>query len=113
MRDKLTTFWESLLWLGLPLVCFACFIPANEYHAMGIAGVDCNGPFVVTLFALPLLAFYLASAIAQGLLLRKSPRHGAIRRLLLCLFLCCVLSPKLLEAHDASTHHAQQRACKP
>ncbi|KAF1056403.1 MAG: hypothetical protein GAK44_00251 [Pseudomonas delhiensis] len=53
-----------LLVLGLPLASMGILLDANEYRSWGGAGVDCDGPAVVALFAVPALLIYVACTLA-------------------------------------------------
>ncbi|WP_379061145.1 hypothetical protein ACFJIU_15325 [Mesorhizobium sp. UC74_2] len=70
--------WPKWLgWLGIaflvaaiPAALAAMTIPANEYKALGVDAVDCDGPISVYLFAVPTLLIYGAGAVVNGRYLR-------------------------------------------
>jgi len=54
----------AVLIATLPVAIMGLLAPSNEYRAIGVDAVDCDGPISVMLFAVPALVVYgLASAM--------------------------------------------------
>ncbi len=76
---------HGLLIVLLPLAAFAMVAPPNEYRAMGVEAVDCDGPITVLMAVLPLLAVY---GVAAAVFLSDFRRRSALWRGLLCGLIC-------------------------
>jgi hypothetical protein len=84
----LRTLGWAILVIGLPLALFAAMHPPNEYQALGINALDCDGPGETYLFAVPALLIYGAGLAVNGLQWRK--RLNALAALL-CVAICAAV----------------------
>jgi hypothetical protein len=82
----------------LPAAVFGTFFPSNEYRAMGIEAIDCDGPVSVMFFALPALAVYgVAFAIFISGFRKRRPLFLGLLCGLISLGLLWNISQALLE----------------
>ena len=87
--------WISLL-LALPLAFLAWSHPANEYRAtLGMAALDCDGPFGTYLLAAPPLLIYGAALVLNGRRWRR-PLNLAVA--VLSLVICALVMANVARA---------------
>ncbi len=99
----------ALLLLGLPLALLAGLMPVNEYEAMGIAAVDCDGPAGILVLAAPVYLLYGAGMLGFGrLALRRGARRARFAAVaVLCLLVMAAVTPNAVRAWSA----ARDAAC--
>jgi hypothetical protein len=87
--------WAVLL-LGLPMALYAAIHPPNEYRAtLGIDALDCDGPFVTYMLAVPSLLLYGAALIINARQWRK-PVNLIVA--IACLVICGAVAANLASA---------------
>lgn len=93
----------ALLLPGLPLALLAGLMPVNEYEAMGIAAVDCDGPAGILVLAAPVYALYGAGMLGFGrLALRHKARWARFAAVaVLCLLVMLAVTPNAVRAWSA------------
>ena len=94
----------ALLLLGLPLALLAGMLPVNEYEAMGIAAVDCDGPANILVLAAPVYLLYGAGMLGFGrLALRGGARRARFAAVaVLCLLVVLAVTPNAVRAWSAA-----------
>ena len=99
----------AALILALPIVLFTAAMLPNEYTAMGLGGVDCDGPDHVFIFAYPAFAIYGIAAIVNLAAARKR-RNLIVAGL--CLLVCVVITPNFVAALDAQRDNDSHHLCE-
>lgn len=92
----------------LPVAVLGLLATSNEYRAIGVDAVDCDGPLSVLIFAVPALATYAIAAAIFVLRLQK-PRSLILGGL--CGLICAGL---VWNAGNAVTEHwrnSRESAC--
>nr|WP_298098004.1 hypothetical protein [uncultured Shinella sp.] len=69
----------------LPVAVLGLLATPNEYRAMGVDAIDCDGPISVLIFAVPALVVY---AIASMMFLRRFRRLGSFFPGVICGLIC-------------------------
>ncbi|TKT76334.1 hypothetical protein [Aquamicrobium sp. LC103] len=97
-----------LSWLGylvlvaaLPLAALGATLDANEYRAMGIEAVDCDGPLSVLIFAVPAFLIYGAGMAANA---RHTRSRGAAVVAVVCGLVCVALAVNIASAISEGAH---------
>ncbi|MDR2012948.1 MAG: hypothetical protein LBQ20_07890 [Rhodanobacter sp.] len=96
MRKWLGRLGLAVLVSALPLALLAIVAPPNDYKAEGIDAVDCDGPAVVFLLAVPALFLYGWGAFAYGFNFRRRRLNLAIA--VLCTALCVLMGSNIARA---------------
>jgi len=90
--------WVVLL-LPLPLALFGAVLPANEYVAtLGFHAVDCDGPAVIFMLAVPPLVLYGTGLLVTGWHYSADRRRSIFAASLLCGFVCVALLANIARA---------------
>ena len=96
-----------VLLCAFPAVLLGALVPANRYVAQGFAGVDCEGPMHVLVFAVPVLLLYGFGAIANASRRGRSPRPLVV---LGCALACAAVAVNAADAvaflHRNATENA-------
>lgn len=97
--------------LFLPVALFGLLLPVNEYRGWGGSGVDCDGPTVVLMFAVPAAIVYAFLGLlftARGLVLRSRTSGFAV---MLCALLLAGLWPSIRAAQAEFDDHDYRQTC--
>ena len=105
-----------LAWLGyavliaaLPAAMLGIVSEANEYRAMGVDALDCDGPLGVLLFAIPAIVIYGAGAIVNA---RRFPRRRFALVACLCGLICVPLAINIAAALRESSRPDVREGCR-
>jgi uncharacterized YccA/Bax inhibitor family protein len=105
-----------LAWLGyavliaaLPLALLGAVSVANEYRAMGVDALDCDGPIGVLIFAVPAILIYGTGAIMNA---RRFRRRRALVAACLCGLICVPLAINIAAAFKESRRPDVREGCR-
>ncbi|WP_439498499.1 hypothetical protein [Bosea sp. (in: a-proteobacteria)] len=105
-----------LAWLGyavliaaLPLALLGAVSEVNEYRAMGVDALDCDGPLGVLIFAVPAILIYGTGAIINA---RRFPRRRALVVACLCGLICVPLAINIAAAIRESRRSDVRESCR-
>lgn len=105
-----------LSWLGysaliaaLPAAMLGAVSEANEYRAMGVDALDCDGPLGVLLFAVPAILIYGAGAVLNARWFRR--RRSAVVACL-CALICAPLAINIGGALHESNRPDVRDGCR-
>ncbi|WP_293798765.1 hypothetical protein [uncultured Bosea sp.] len=105
-----------LSWLGycvliaaLPLAMLGAVSEANEYRAMGVDALDCDGPLGVLLFSVPAILIYAAGGILNA---RRFRRRRSAMVACLCGLICVPLTVNIGAALRESNRPDVRDGCR-
>lgn len=108
------TDWRA--WLGytaliaaLPAALLGAVSVPNEYRAMGVDALDCDGPLGVLFFAVPAILIYGAGAIING---RRFRRPRSAIAACLCGLICVPLAINIAAALRESSLPDVREGCR-
>lgn len=108
--------WRAALpWMAfvlfLPVAFLGLMVPVNEYRGWGGSGVDCDGPTVVLMFAVPAAIAYVFLGLlftGRAWVLRNAASGIAM---ILCALLLAGLWPRIREAQAALEDRDYLQTC--
>ncbi|PRA51824.1 hypothetical protein CQ062_19635 [Ochrobactrum sp. MYb68] len=92
----------------LPVAVFGMSFPTNEYRAMGIEAIDCDGPITVLIIALPALAVY---GVASAVFLSSFRSRRSLFFGLFCGLICLGLGWNIGTAVLEQSRNGQETVC--
>lgn len=108
-----------LAWLGYsaliaasPVAMLGAVSEANEYRAMGVDALDCDGPLGVLLFAVPAILIYGAGAIISARRYRRSRRLRSAVAACLCGLICVPVAINIGAALRESNRPDVREGCR-
>ncbi|MCZ7480876.1 hypothetical protein [Rhizobium rhizogenes] len=108
MPDTPRFFRYAVLAAMLPVVVLGITTPPNEYRAVGIEAVDCDGPISVLIPAVPALAAY---AIIGWVFLSGAKRHRSLISGSICVAISLALIWNIGAALLEHRRNAAEMAC--
>lgn len=91
-----------------PVAVLGILLPANEYLSMGIVGaVDCDGPLLILVIAIPTLITYLIGFTVYFRLARLHKTAATIAMVVVSASICIALSGAIasaLKEHFSTDH---------
>jgi len=104
--------YAAALVLCAPLALPGALADANEYQAMGLAGaVDCDGPLVVLVCAVPALFLYLPGVPVFGRWAWSSPRVWNVAAAAVLTLVCTALVVNAASALEALASPSHKEVC--
>lgn len=92
-----------------PVAVFGVAGTANEYRAIGVDGVDCDGPLSVLLFALPAITVY---GIAASIFFYRFRRRGSLVLGIICGLICVGLLWNIADAVAEQLKNSTEATCQ-
>lgn len=108
-RSWLAWLGYSALIAALPAAMLGAVSEANEYRAMGVEALDCDGPLGVLLFAVPAILIYGAGTIINACRFRRC--RSAVTACL-CGLICVPLTVNIGAALRESNRPDVQDGCR-
>lgn len=108
MRKIRVFLCYGVLIVLLPMAVFGISLPTNEYRAMGIEAIDCDGPVSVLIFALPAFAVY---GVASAVFLSSFRRRRSLFFGLFCGLICLGLGWNIGTAVTEQSRNGQETVC--
>lgn len=107
-KDWLALLGYSVLIAALPAALLGAVSEVNEYRAMGIDALDCDGPLGVLLFAIPTILIYGTGAIVNA---RRFRRRRSAVATCLCGLICVPLAINICAAFRESARPGVREGC--
>ena len=108
MPDTPRFFRYAVLAAMFPVAFMGLVGTPNEYRAVGIEAVDCDGPMSVLIAAVPALAVY---AIIGWMFLSGVRRHRSLSSAVFCGLVCLALVWNIGAALQEHWQNAADTAC--
>ena len=108
MPDTPRFFRYAVLAAMFPVAVLGLVATPNEYRAIGVETVDCDGPISVLIAAVPALAVY---AIIGWMFLSGAKRHRSLISACFCGLVCLALVWNIGMALQEQRRNAAETAC--
>lgn len=108
MPDTPRFFRYAVLAAMFPVAALGLVTTSNEYRAIGVAAVDCDGPITVLITGVPVLAVY---AIIGWMFLSGAKRHRSLFSACFCGLVCLALVWNISMALQEQRRNAAEMTC--